>query len=153
VVTNAKPDGLTSGDGFFLNQTAKSSSINSGPTAETFENLPSVLYQVTDVADQLTIKSDEHIATDRKTKLVYAGFSTDIEGSGLSSFLKQLDVRVDITPTSDPSVYHLILTTTIGVDKPGFIPNGAFEGQAEKNARQQFEKKRDQLLPEVANSL
>ncbi len=152
-VSGAKPQGLVSGDEYFLGKTSKSSSINSGPTPETYENLPSVLYNVTDVSDQVTIKSDEHIATDRKTKLIYAAFSTDVEGSGLSGFLKKLDVIVEITPTSDPSEYHLKLITTIGVSKPAFIPNGSFEGRAEQSAKEQFEKKRDLLLPEIADHL
>jgi len=153
LVTNAAPSGVSSADQYFLSYISHATHVDVGPIEETFETFPSILYRVTDITDQLTIKSDEHIATDGKTKLIYAAFSTDINGSGLASYLRKLDLRVEVNSTPEPTQYEILLNTTISVAKPFFVPGGAFQSQAEKSAKEQYEKRRDKMLPDIVDHL
>jgi hypothetical protein len=143
-------------DQHFLESVKTSKTIHSGPTDETYQGLPGVLYDVTvqftDGAN-VTVRENIHIASDRMTRLVYAALSTSVAASGMAGYLRKLDVIIDITKGTTLGKYEVKLTNSITVARPWYAPGGVFFGKAKEIAVAQFLKFRAGTLPELVQHL
>ena len=127
--------------------------IHAGPTAETFDGLASIFYDASYVANPVEIRNDIHIATDRKTRLVYMTHSTDIIGHGWSKYLHELNVTVRVSPSGNAGDFRLSLEVSTLTDRPWFAPSKQFAKAAEKPMHDQFRQERDRVLPQISSQL
>ncbi len=153
VITGAAVDGIALLGKYMEQNITSGNAVNAGPTAETFEGMPSTYYDITFSDSQTTVRSDEHLATDLSDKLVFSTTSKQTSGKGWASLLKGLNIRVEVTKLPEPRSYQLILTTLTLVKRPFYAPTPAFVKTAPGPTQTQFEKQRDQLLPEYVKAL
>jgi len=110
--------------------------VHSGPTDETYLNMPSVKYDVTVIAargeDALTIRQDAHLATDSMTRMVLDTVSTQAWGEGYGQYIKRLNVGLDVGATKSASLYTTVLSTRTVVEKPWYAPTGMFESKVKE---------------------
>jgi hypothetical protein len=111
--------------------------VNGGPTPDASSEIPGVIYDVTNSStdshgDTMSLRSDVHIATDGKTKLIYENLSTDINATDDSKNLKQMDVVFTVTLVSQGS-YLVHFSHIVHISKPWYAPVGIFKSQSEKS--------------------
>jgi len=154
-ITDTSGSGLTELLKYLVDQTSARFVVNAGPVAETYLDLPSRLFDVTakDDSEELQVRSDLHIASDGKTRLEYASLSKEIQGSGNSQFLQQMDIKFTVTPGSNNNSYRFVLSTTLAVKRPWYAPVGVFESQAEKVAHEKYLQNRSATAPDIAAHL
>lgn len=155
VISGATGAGVASLAKYLIDETVKQGTVNVGPTAETFQNLPGFSVDVTDndPNQEIQIRSIVHVASDSAGRLEYANLSTDIQGQGDSQFLRKLDVTVSITAGARTGDYVLTMTTALDVKRPWYAPSGVFEQKAEDSTKATFLQKRDKTVPEMAGQL
>lgn len=157
VFTQANGGGIKAAAESLEDNIAKTSDIvHQGPISETFENLPSVFYEVTrktkDSSGDLTIKSENHIATDQSTKLLSVTTSTSVKGTGNMSYLRKLNGRLEINSTGTDS-FEMKITSHTEVSKPWFAPDDMFKKEVQKKGKDSFEKKTQALANDLAKVL
>jgi hypothetical protein len=110
--------------------------IHSGPTDETYLNMPSVKYDVTVAAargdDALTVRQDAHLASDLLTRMVLDTVSTKTEGTGYGQYVKRLNMGLDVGATKSATLYTAVLSTRTVVEKPRYAPTGMFESKVKE---------------------
>jgi hypothetical protein len=153
VVNSATHGGVDNLATYLLNQ-AQKETVNSGPTAETYQGLPSVLLDVTDkdAGNQTEIRSNVHIAHDSSGHLEFADVSTSVQGQGDSQYLKGVGVTASVKELSEGS-FGVTVTTELDVKRPWYAPGGIFQSEVEKNSQEQFQKRLGNMLPEYAGQL
>jgi hypothetical protein len=149
--------GLPALDAKFLSDIARSKQVHSGPSQTRVENLPAVSYDVTSefkAGDTVVlIRQISTVGTDRVTRLMYTTRSKSLSGNGTAAYLKKLDVTIDVVPTQTPGVFKAKLINTTHIEKPWYAPGGAFTDEAKKGVKGQFQRVRDELVPEMAAAL
>ncbi len=142
-------------DRHLLESINKSQEIHEGPVTEIFRNLPGVRYDVTAYYpnDNMTVRQNVHLSTDLISKVVYESDSKSVTASGLSEYLRQLNVEFEVTKTENPIILQFKMTTLIRVAKPWYAPSGIFFSKAQESALEQFNKSRDSALPNLETHL
>lgn len=157
VVTGATREGLLSLENFWLGEIKRAAQVHKGPVEETYRGLPSVMYDVTveypTDEKPVRIRQNAHVATDKKTRTLYSTESTKIQGPGMASYLRKLDVAIETWPMSDKGGYLVRLTNTVHIDKPWYAPGGVFKNEAEQAAKEQFIKIMGDIMPQISSSL
>lgn len=125
-------------------QLPKQHQVQSGPSSENFENLPSQVYDVitqdSSSGDAVTIRQFIHVATDGKSQFILVTDSTNIKGKGNAAYLKYLKSRTHVTKDStQDNLYHLTLDQTVKLAKPWYAPEGIFVSQASEALKKTFD--------------
>jgi hypothetical protein len=126
-------------------------SVHSGPIAETSRGLPAEKYDATIKEKDGTIRSIYIFASDERDLFNYDVKSQKISLSGLSGYLRKLDVNVNITRLNSSEV-KLTLINTTHVAKPALAPSGIFLNMARKQSLEQFDVALKSLIQDI-NSL
>ncbi len=127
--------------------------IDRGPIAETFEDLPSNLYDITidrQGKDRFIIREEAHIATDRQTKLISAANSKSIGGTGNAKYLKKIDARIEVLNTDKVGTHTLIMSGVTHIERPWYAPEGMFMSEIKERLPKEIVKIRDKVAQEVS---
>jgi hypothetical protein len=129
--------------------------VNEGPVSETYHGLPGVRYDVTVYypADKMTMRQNLHVATDQTGLLVYETDSTSVQAPGFAGYLRSLNVEFEISKGAVTGTAQFNMKTSIEVARPWFAPSGIFFSEAQKNAINQFDKSREDALPDLYGHL
>ncbi len=131
--------------------------IHDGPNDTVYEGLPGVQYDATielsDEKEKISIRGDVYIVTNEIDHMIQAIFSKEVEGEGMSSYIKQNDSELDIMNSSEVGIYNLSIKSGGLVEKPGYSPVGLFL----KTVKNEFEKKivenEQKIITNIANNL
>lgn len=143
-------------DQYFLEGVKASKTVHAGPTSETFQGLPGVMYDVTveyDDGASVTVRADSHIATDQSTRVIYAVLSQSVRGSGMAGYIRKIDVTIEVDKGTAFGQVEVKLTNSITVDRPWYAPSGTFVAKAKEAAVAQFLRFRAQKLPGIVTNL
>jgi hypothetical protein len=154
-ITGTEGRGLSGLAAALVEAALASEKVNAGPTAETYETLPSTYLDVTNTSqtrDTLTVRSDRHVATDQLTALIYADLSKQISGTGNSAQLRKIDIGFRIEPRG-PGAWQIVLTDSLQVKRPWYVPTSQFKSMVQTSAQDEFVKGRDQILPSLVMHL
>ena len=156
-VKATKGTGFPTLEQFVIKKVTTESTVNEGPTAETYLNMPGVKYDVsltfkTSNGD-INLKEDVHVATDKQNKLAFHSFSTDVSGTGYAEYLKRLDVVIDVTKVDMNGNYGIKIDSVTQIDKPWFAPDEMFLEKVKPAMEQKFREIRDQVVPQMADNL
>ena len=131
--------------------------INSGPVGGTLDSLPSETY---DFDMNLTISGstvDAHeigtIATDQKTRLVSVLQTESISGSSYDSYLKGLNITLDVTPAKAAKNYTANLSVAIDFTKPWYAPTSTFETDVVNAAQTAVTNYQTTVMGEIQNNM
>lgn len=125
--------------------------IHSGPVSDTSRGMPAEKYEATIKEKDGTIRSLYIFASDERDRFNYDVKSQKISLSGLSGYLRKLDVNVEITRLNS-SELKLTLINTTHVAKPSLAPGGIFLNMAKKQSLEQFDVALKGLIQDI-NSL
>lgn len=145
------PDIRSIAAGFKRIALSKAQTIHSGPVNDSLRGLPGEKYDITVKEKDGTIRNAQVFASDERDVFVYDNKSQKINLSGLSGYLRKLDVSVEIKRINATSV-RLTLINTTHVAKPGLAPAGIFLNMAKKQSLEQFDVALDSLVKDI-NSL
>ena len=113
--------------------------------------MPAEKYEATIKEKDGTIRSLYIFASDERDRFNYDVKSQKISLSGLSGYLRKLDVNVEITRLNS-SELKLTLINTTHVAKPSLAPGGIFLNMAKKQSLEQFDVALKGLIQDI-NSL
>lgn len=151
-VTAEDGGGLAKLDQYLLAETVKEEVLG-GPFAETFQDLPSVRYDIRSTrtiesvfgTDTVSVRSDARVATDRRTKLLQEAVSKEISGTGNFQYMRKLDYGVRVFPVGD-GTYKVEVWNVLHVKKPSLVPSGFFRDKVAEAMANEFRKTRDARL-------
>ncbi len=152
-VTQASNGGLKGLSEFLFNSTLKSTIVHAGPVNTTFDQLNAVQFDITQKIPDGTIRSLVWIATDDTSRLSYSIQSQSMKLSGNAGLLEKLDVGFVVTPGSNAGEYSILLMNTVWVERPWYAPSDVFKNIAMDNARKEFQKNVQTMIPDVVRSL
>lgn len=154
--TQAAGGGIKAAVGSLEDALAKSETIHKGPVNEVFENLDSIFYDVTrttaDSAGTLTVRSENHLASDFSTKLISVTESKSVKGTSNMAFMRKLNGRLELIETATGE-YEMLVTSHTEVAKPWYAPESMFLKEVSKKGKDSFEKKVGQLANDLAGIL
>lgn len=131
--------------------------IHEGPIEETYENLPSVRYNVTldidDDEDTLTVLQDMHVASDLTQKFLLTTDSLDVQGTGLSVYVKELHGRVVLDKITANNHFSMHFSNQAKVKKPWFISAGEFTRMVKSRLAKGYLKKREEAVAQFSENL
>jgi hypothetical protein len=157
-VIGSKGGGLAALDRYLVAKTLKDAqTVHGGPFEATLSGLKAVRYEVTVADDDSKIRQDALVGFDAATqRLAYGTFSKAIQPSGV---LQKLDIQVDFSLPTHKTVsavgpYRVRYAITLHLKKPiRFIPDGAFQTEAEKRARKTFVERQNASLSQMVDQL
>ena len=124
--------------------------IHEGPISISYQGLSAVKYDVTDdlrsEGSPASIRQSLIFATDEKTKMIYHTNSTKVQGKGMASYLRQVELLAEVEPTLEPGVYLFKFMNRIEVERPWFAMPFIFEPIAKKTAIEKFTKAQEKIL-------
>ncbi len=140
-----------------IRETSQAGTVHQGPVSETFLGLPSTFFDVTvtqsDPGGSGSIRSNVHIATDGKSRLLFSSVSTEVNLSGMAGYLRKIETQYEVKSGTSAGRYSFKLTNTITLAKPAAAPDFIFKPIAKKNALEQFTRKRDEVVAQTAQAL
>jgi hypothetical protein len=143
-------------DRHLLESVSSAQKVHEGPIEDTYEGLPGVRYDITTNypgSGNVTIRQNLHVATDTTTRVVYETDSTSVQATGFASFLRKLDVEFQVSKTGQPAAAGFKMRVAIQVAKPWYAPSGIFFSEAQKSAITQYNKSRDEAVPDLLSHL
>jgi hypothetical protein len=153
--TGTGGDGYTGLQQFLIQQTTQTAQqINSGPTQETYDGLPSTAYgittEMTSGSMSVTTTGTAHFATDGKQQLVLAFISSEVDGQGDAQYLKSISDSETVTNGASAEQFAVHSENSFVVEKPSFAPVGIFEKQVEQKIEDAVPDQEKQMINEVA---
>jgi hypothetical protein len=128
--------------------------IHEGPIPTVYQGLSAAKYDVTDdlksEGSPASIRQNLIFASDEKTKMIYHTNSTEVQGKGMASYLKSVELIAEVVPTLEPGVYQFKMTNQIEVERPWFAMPFIFEPIARNKALEKFKKAQEKLLAYLA---
>lgn len=125
--------------------------VHSGPVNDTTRGLPAEKFEATMREGNGTIRSLYVFASDERDRFIYDVKSQKIRLSGMSGYLRKLDVNVEVTRLNSSDL-KLTLVNTTHVAKPSLAPGGIFLNMAKKQSLEQFDVALKSLIQDI-NSL
>ncbi|MBI3543659.1 MAG: hypothetical protein HY075_10345 [Deltaproteobacteria bacterium] len=156
LVEGATGKGLVSLNSRLLKSAVHDVVVHEGPVAETYEGLHGYRFDVTEKlgkSDPLYLRQNIHVATDERTRLVYASLSSAIRGTGFAEYLKQMDTRLDVKPAESAGSYQIRMRSRLRAERPWYAPSDVFRAKVESIALEKFSFARATILPTLANAL
>ncbi len=155
-VSNDSGKGVTGVYDYWYNRLTTQTQVVIPPVSSSFKNLPGVVLTVWDKYkagnDDIQVKFEFHLATDKSDRFSSASYSKDIQASGFSGYLRYLEANMDVTQNADHT-YKVVIAGTIQIEKPAFFPANVFEGQAKQAATDAYAQQRLDLIKAVAGAL
>ncbi|MCE3014063.1 MAG: hypothetical protein LW878_13465 [Proteobacteria bacterium] len=147
----SNPDIRSISAGFKRIALSKAQTIHAGPINETLRGLQGEKFDTTVKEKDGTIRSLQVFASDERDVFIYDNKSQKINLSGLSGYLRKLDVAVEVKRLNSSEI-KLVLVNTTHVAKPGLAPAGIFLNMAKKQSLEQFDVALKSLIKDI-NSL
>lgn len=129
----------------------ESKTVHSGPESEIYEELPSVVLDVTTAVNEQglnSIRSDIHLPSDQDKYLAFITLSKKISATGLAAQLEKLNTRTEMK-LLDSTHHKMVLYNENWVNKPPLAPEGIFKKEVIKQIETNF---RDNL-PKSAKAM
>jgi hypothetical protein len=131
--------------------------LHAGPESVAFMNLPGHKWDITTLIEtqksKVRIRQDAYVATDLKSALAFATRSKKVWADGLAGYIRKFDITIHVSATEVPGTYRARLENTLDMERPWYMPSGAFSDQLKSTVWREFDKVQAQLVPEIANNL
>ncbi len=147
----SNPDIRSISAGFKRLSLSRAQTIHAGPISENLRGLPGEKFDTTIKENDGTIRSLQIFASDERDLFAYDTKSQKINLSGLSGYLRKLDVGVEVKRLNSSEI-KLTLINTTHVAKPALAPAGIFLNMAKKQSLEQFDVALKSLIQDI-NSL
>lgn len=138
---------------YFVQEAVKGAQvIHSGPVADASLKMIGVKFDLTVKSDDGLMRSIVRFGRNGSSTFRYVSESKEINFSGLSEYLRKLDIDVTVEKASSNS-YKLTLINLTQVKKPALAPTGIFDSMVQKKSKKEFRTNLNALATEVADNL
>lgn len=126
--------------------------VHSAPAADSSLGMSGVKMDLTVKSEEGLMRSLIRFGNDGSKTFRYVAQSKEINFSGLSEYLRKLDIDVIVSKESE-SKFKITLINLTQIKKPAIAPTGIFNSMVQKQSKKEFRKNLESLAQEVADNL